>query len=563
MIDRWTWYRVTLALSVVLAAGAPALLAAQGVAQEPEGRGHRLSLDDALRMAERVSEPVAMARAGVLRSRGQQSVARSQFLPQIYGSAQYTRTLKTQYASLSTSSSDTSTAPPPPNCSAFVDNPAWTPQMRRDSINAAVNRALLCPAANGGNPFTGIRNLPFGQANAYQLGLTVTQNVFAGGRIDAQIHEANAARQTAEVNLASARAQLVISVASAYYDAVLSDQLVAIADSTLAQDDRTLSQTRLAEQVGNAPQFDLLTAQVTRNNQLPVVIQQRANRSMAYLQLKQLLQMPLDDSLELTSDLSDTSFVPGTTLAALVSSTPDTATAERAPVRAARSTVQSQQSAVTVARAQYIPTLTLSSSYGRVAYPRTGLPSWGDFLSNWTVSAGLQIPIFTGGQIHGNVLTAKADLQQAQAQLRQTQELAALDTRNAIALLQAAQASWQAVSGTVHQAVQAYQIAEVRYREGVSTQTELAGSRLLLQQARANRAQAARDLQVARLRLALIHDLPLGGTNGQPATTTAAPGTSPATLQLTVPLTPQLPGQTSPPGAPGGTVAARRTGGTP
>ena len=46
--------------------------------------------------------------------------------------------------------------------------------------------------------------------------------------------------------------------------------------------------------------------------------------------------------------------------------------------------------------------------------------------------------------------------------------------------------------------------------EGLSTQLELTESRVLLQQARANRAQAARDFQVARLRLTLLKDLPLG-----------------------------------------------------
>jgi outer membrane protein TolC len=51
----------------------------------------------------------------------------------------------------------------------------------------------------------------------------------------------------------------------------------------------------------------------------------------------------------------------------------------------------------------------------------------------------------------------------------------------------------------------------------VSTQLELSDSRLLLQQAEANRAQAARDLQVARARVALLPDLPLGGGGGSPA----------------------------------------------
>ena len=65
-------------------------------------------------------------------------------------------------------------------------------------------------------------------------------------------------------------------------------------------------------------------------------------------------------------------------------------------------------------------------------------------------------------------------------------------------------------AGTVQQASRAYEIADVRYRAGVSTQLELSDSRLLLQQAEANRALAARDLQVARARVALLPELPLG-----------------------------------------------------
>jgi outer membrane protein TolC len=78
----------------------------------------------------------------------------------------------------------------------------------------------------------------------------------------------------------------------------------------------------------------------------------------------------------------------------------------------------------------------------------------------------------------------------------------------------AAQANWDASVGTADLAARAYAIAEVRYKEGVSTQTELLDQRLALEQARANRAIAARDLQVARVRLALIRDLPAATPNG-------------------------------------------------
>ncbi|MCA9768574.1 MAG: TolC family protein, partial [Gemmatimonadetes bacterium] len=77
-------------------------------------------------------------------------------------------------------------------------------------------------------------------------------------------------------------------------------------------------------------------------------------------------------------------------------------------------------------------------------------------------------------------------------------------------LYDAALASFAASEGTAAQARRAYEIAEIRVREGLSTLTDLADVRLQLQQAEANRAQAARDLQVARLRLRLLRDLPIG-----------------------------------------------------
>ena len=54
--------------------------------------------------------------------------------------------------------------------------------------------------------------------------------------------------------------------------------------------------------------------------------------------------------------------------------------------------------------------------------------------------------------------------------------------------------------GVVEQARRAFDIAEVRYREGISTQLELDNSRLLLVQAQGNRALAARDLEVNKAR---------------------------------------------------------------
>jgi outer membrane protein TolC len=126
----------------------------------------------------------------------------------------------------------------------------------------------------------------------------------------------------------------------------------------------------------------------------------------------------------------------------------------------------------------------------------------------------MSMPLMTGGRQKGDQAVALAELEQARHQQRQVEELAALDTRAAWAELVAAHASWEATAGTIQQAQRAYQIANVRFTNGVSTQLELSDARLSLQQAEANRTQAARDLQVARARVALLPNLPISTAPG-------------------------------------------------
>jgi len=63
----------------------------------------------------------------------------------------------------------------------------------------------------------------------------------------------------------------------------------------------------------------------------------------------------------------------------------------------------------------------------------------------------------------------------------------------------------------VREAERAHEIALLRHREGLAIQLELSDARLALESARAERARAARDLLVERLRSALLPELPPSG----------------------------------------------------
>ena len=497
-----------LALLSLGALALPRALAAQAPAQ-PEVR--TISLDEALRLGEAGSEAVRLARAGAERARGEQLRARSQLLPQLYGSFGYTRTLKSQFEVLADN------APPP--CVPYV--PAGpTVEDRVAALEASIQN--IC--AGGGIDFS---RVGFGARNQYQLGLSASQTLFSGFRVSSGVSATNAARSAAEIELRAQRAQALLDITEAYYDAVLAGRLATIAESSLVQTEAVLRQASLARQVGNTSEFELLRARVTRDNQLPQVIERRAQRDLAMLRLKQLLELPLAAEVRLTTDLQDSAAPPPTRLASLAGEAePDTSAEARAAVRQADELVRAQEALLRAARGQRLPSVSINSQYGRVAYPNAGVPGWNDFTQNWTVGVAAQVPLFVGGRIRGDEMVARANLAEARARREQAREFAALDALSTITSLRQAEAAYGASAGTSEQAARAYSIAQLRYTEGISTQTELSEARLLLQQASANRAFAARNLQVARVRLALLKDLPIGA-GGAPAGSSMPQGGAP------------------------------------
>jgi outer membrane protein len=475
-----------------------------------------LTLEQILQIAEARSEAVAIAEVALTRNAGDQVRARAALFPQLSASASYDRSLANEFQGVF------------------------------DNIDFG-GSGDGSGSGDGGTD-DGFEDLPFGRANTWRASLSFTQNLYSGGRIGVQRQLATIGRTSAEQALVGARAQLRFDVTQAYYDALLSERLVTIAQATLDQAGATLQQTQAGFDAGAQPEFEVLRARVSRDSQTPVLIRQRSNRDVAMLRLKQLLELPAAYELRLADDLGDAQLPPAPVFAervvpvelslrpaqpsgqALPSPLLTGTLPDRIAVAEAATVVNLREAALKAVEAERKPSVGLNSTYSRIAYPSGAFPSFER--SNWSVGISMNVPILTGGRQKGDEMVARADVESARLQEKQVQELAALDTRSAWAELVAARAAWEATAGTVQQATRAYDIADVRYRAGVSTQLELSDSRLLLQQAEANRALAARDLQVARARVALLPELPLGT-----ATPAARPAAQPA--QPSAPTTPQ------------------------
>lgn len=483
-----------------------------------QGSPRPLSLAEALRLAGSTSENVAIARATEQRARGQVGQARSALLPQVGTTLNWQRQLQNQFAAAAS---------------------------RGGGGGNTGGGGTGSDSSAADNPITRIFASPYN----LNFGVSATQPIFTGGRIASNLRAARYTRDAAELAISSAEAQVQLDVTQAYYDALLADRLAVIADSTFVQAERTLRQVQLSRSVGATAEFELIRARVTRDNQRPTLLQARTQREAALLRLRQLLDLPANITLVLTDSIAEDVVPPtGTTAtpatvtvdAALVLredpqlqaqvaqrvAASDTTARARATVRQAVLNVRAAEQSLRSTKAQRLPQLSATTNYQRLAPTPTVLPSsLADFLPNWTVGFGLSYPLFSGGALRGQITAAEANVVEARQRLKLAEEGATLDARLAALQLTEAEANWMASIGTAEQAQRAYTIAEVRFREGISTQLELSETRVQLQQALANRARAARDLQVARKRLELLPYLPLS-TGGATAAASTNMGTS-------------------------------------
>lgn len=421
-----------------------------------------LTLDEALRRGSEAAESIAVARAELDRAHGQVAGARAGYYPTVQGSAAYQRSLRSEFEGISLFPSD-----------------------------APVEEDV---------------QLPFGQRNTWRLGLVVSQPLFDGFRTAATIASAQAAARVSQLGVRSSRAQVALAVAIAYYDAVLAERQVAIAEVTLQQAAETARETELGLSQGATPEFDVVRARVARDNQAALLAQFRAQRDVALVVLRRLVGLPLDRPLALASPLE------GDDLDAMATAVRAAAGLGAEPARVAvaqaREAVTARAAALRAARAERLPAITAGSDLGLVAYQRT--PFSDAWRTNWTVGLTLTLPLFDGWRRRAAIATSSAELAAARAQLASSAEAADVEAAQAAAAVAASQFTLETTQRTVGQARRAYEIATLRFEQGASTHLELVDARVQLEQAQLSVARSARDLRVARARQALLGGLPLG-----------------------------------------------------
>ncbi|MFI5088421.1 MAG: TolC family protein, partial [Terriglobales bacterium] len=117
--------------------------------------------------------------------------------------------------------------------------------------------------------------------------------------------------------------------------------------------------------------------------------------------------------------------------------------------------------------AGYSPPFVSAENYGELGR----VP--GDVLPTYAVAGTLNIPIFQGGKVHGDVLKAEASLRQAQAQMADVRGQVDQDIRNALLDLKSSSDQVEVAQSSVNLAEQALTQSQDRFSAGVTDNLEV------------------------------------------------------------------------------------------
>ena len=391
-------------------------------------------------LAAHANTDVAYARAGE---------ARAPLLPQVTGSATYTR----------------STANQQPGAAAA--------------------------AGFGGGTSSAAALDTWNTLNHWNFGVTASQTLWDGTGQLARWRQNVATAEGVEATERATKLSVTLTVRTSYFAAVADKALVGVARDTLVNQDKHLQQTDGQVKVGTQPEIALATARTNVANARVQLIQAENNYEVAKATLNQSMGVERDTIY----DVADESIGQVAGEDQPIDPLLNEALQNRPEFVSLDKQVKAQELAVWAAKTAYGPSLTASTGFSDGGVELNNL-GW-----NWTFSLGLNWQLFQGGLTWYTVKEQKANLDGVIANRELIRQQTRLQVEQARLAVKASKIAVVAAEEAVINAKEQLRLAEGRYTAGVGSIIELGDAQVAYTTAAAQKVQADFNVSTARAQL--------------------------------------------------------------
>ncbi len=300
-----------------------------------------------------------------------------------------------------------------------------------------------------------------GPFNYFDLRATASQSIFNYRALERE-RAASQNLKAAQFSLKDAREVVVLAVGNAYLQAIAAAARVETTEAQVKSAQALYDKAADQLKAGLSPAIDALRSQVELQTRQQQAIVARNNLAKSRLSVARIIGLPLGQQFVLTEKAPFQALTPQPLETYL-----QHAYSGRADYQAAMAQVQSAELSRKAASAGRYPTIGVDANYGDIGI------NPGQSNGTWQVVGGINIPVFAGNRVHGDVLQADAQLKQARSQMGDLRGRIDYEVRSALLDLNAAAEQVDVARSSVELAEQALAQSQDRFTAGVADNLEV------------------------------------------------------------------------------------------
>lgn len=324
--------------------------------------------------------------------------------------------------------------------------------------------------------------------------------LYTGGRVENNIEARHHGLSSADLTLENTKQTVKYQTTEAYYNVLQRKNLVQVAESAVRMSGTQLALIEAQFSEGAVAKSDVLQMQVQLANYQQSLVSAEGTLSVAKKSLLACIGLPADTEFETTDSFSYEPF--GLELSECL----DYALENRPDAAAAQYTVKSAEAQKQAAKSGYRPTLSAVASKS-IADEKAFRHERSEA---WEAGVTLSWNVFDNMVTAANVNAAKYTAERAQAEAELLLRNVRLQTESAYIRMKAAEANIQTTAEAIKHAENRYEIAKVRYEEGVDILLAVTDAQEKLTQARTNYYTALYEYNLNKAALAKAMGVPVG-----------------------------------------------------
>ena len=330
----------------------------------------------------------------------------------------------------------------------------------------------------------------------YNLRVSLQQPLFTGWKVQSAVDAADYSAQATQKDYEKDKNDLVYGIKSAYWNLSKALELEKVVNENVDELKAHVNDARSWQSQGMVTTNDVLKVQVQLSDVQLRQIDARNSVQLARLALNNVIGIPLDTEVRLTSNLNHqpTEFE---SLPNLINQ----ALARRSEMGAMEYRVKAGESGVTLANSNWFPQVYLTGNYYFNRPNQRYQPVIDAFKDTWDFGVAMSFDIWNWGTTVHQTDQAKAQLAEAQDGLSQLKDAIALDVTSNYLNLQRTKERIVVAQEGVKQAEENYRITNNKFKQGLSVNTDLLDAEVALLQAKTNYTQALTDFELAEASL--------------------------------------------------------------